>query len=239
MANEPFGNIEITLEVATRSYLGLHKPKPTPTGQTGSDLGTTTARLRLVRAHRTIEISRSSSRVRDNGEPTGSWTKKIIPTTGREYQVQVPEEEVDLLDDTDLEGLKRLYRFLKICEAVEKIANLDLGHLPLRAKSRRVGITENDSESQDDNSTGEKTFRVEHNTSRDTSATWIPDAPSDTACNTSPSAQSHPLSSIRVLPRPPKLRNISASLASNLADIGDSRRNWSVNTSIPVRSGCH
>ena len=76
--------------------------------------------LRLVRSHRTIEISRYSPRGDGNSKATGDWTKQVFPTLGSGFHVKVSNEEYSLLDEKAIEILAMLDRFLKICEAVAK-----------------------------------------------------------------------------------------------------------------------
>lgn len=109
MANEPFGDVEIVSPPPVESHTGGRAPD-------GPQRYRTT-RLRLLRASRAVEVSRYSPR--GDGKTAGEWTKRVFPILGQGFDVKIPSEELDGLDDAVTGALEMLGSFLKLCKLVE------------------------------------------------------------------------------------------------------------------------
>lgn len=231
MVNEPIGDIEIMLPAPTNAEKTPVSAELTLAPGSDSRLDRTTTRVRLLRNHRTIEISRSVSGVQGKGKATGEWTRKVIPTLGHGYQVKIPDEEADLLDDKDTKCLARLYRFLKICEAVEMVGSPGEDLLPTRNFSGQRLCPEQPKFLDTEPMASRPRCTANDTGVRDTAA-CPPTSGFETTSVTTPSDATRPLSSLRVTPRPPKFSLTSITSGSNLADAGDSRRTWFVDESV-------
>ncbi|GJF00693.1 kinase-like protein [Phanerochaete sordida] len=107
MANEPHGDVEIVVP-RPETFEGLKDPQGSPHP---------TAQLRLLRGHRVVEISRFTPAGRKPG--AGEWTKRVVPITGQGFHIKIPDEEAATRDVNAAALIDTLYRFLRICEAAE------------------------------------------------------------------------------------------------------------------------
>lgn len=109
MANEPFGDVEVVSPPPVESHTGGKAPDGLQRHRT--------TRLRLLRASRAVEVSRYSPR--GDSKTAGEWTKRVFPILGQGFDVNIPSEELDVLDDAVAGALEMLGSFLKLCKLVE------------------------------------------------------------------------------------------------------------------------
>lgn len=117
MANEPSGDIELTLPSPGPNASAKHTKK---TQRSDSETTPTVSmRIRLLRQRRTVEIARYAclcGGAKTGG--TGEWVKKILPTLGS--PLRIDEDEWRRLDGCEQTGLSLLWDFVRICEAVDE-----------------------------------------------------------------------------------------------------------------------
>ena len=223
MANEPIGDIEIIFPSPTSAEKVPAATSAQSTQPLALGHNRTTTRIRVLRAHRTIEVARSISRTDGQDKATGEWTKKIVPALGHGYYIKVPEEEFKLLDGKDKEGLDRLYRFLKICEAVEKVDRYERGSPAERTAYQpmdqaKISIKEKLKFQNCEPAAKPDSWKakyVDPSTGAQTMETTFPAASSQSTGS---------LSSLRVVPRPPKFRTAPSPSNSDLTYPSRSRR---------------
>jgi hypothetical protein len=119
LANDPEGDIEI---IYPRPELSTNNPNNSSAtvAQSSHHNRQETTRIRLLRSRHTIEISRHIPKAIGKAKIVGKWTKQVIPVLGHGFQIKVPDEEYVVLDQKAREALGVLYRFLKVCDAVEE-----------------------------------------------------------------------------------------------------------------------
>lgn len=126
MANEPSGDIELTLP--SRGPNAPAKQTKKTQRSDGETTPTVSMRIRLLRQLRIVEIARYAC-LRGGAKTggTGEWVKKILPISGN--PLRVDEDEWQRLDACEQTGLSLLWDFVRICEVVDK-AELSSVHPP-------------------------------------------------------------------------------------------------------------
>lgn len=125
MANEPAGDIELTMPPPQSTAKGLKS-------QNGNNEPTslTRMRVRLDRRHWSVQISRytapSSGNARGSAIVTGAgeWIKKVLPVSGKPPKVD--QDDWRALEQCEQAGLSLLWYFMRVCEAVEEVPEGEL-----------------------------------------------------------------------------------------------------------------
>jgi hypothetical protein len=110
MANTPLSDVELLFPCPNTSAVQLR-------------ISSTKMRIKLSQQRQLVEISRFVSSPVDKMQ--GEWTKKVCPFIS-DGSMWNPEN----LDNTEIDGMKMLVAFLKLCEATEAVDNATLSSVP-------------------------------------------------------------------------------------------------------------
>lgn len=211
MANEPFGDIEITA------------PRPdaaAPTTRTATERAPQTT-LRLVRAHRTLEIVRGEGGAGPG--PTGAWTRVVLPTLGHGWGVRVPREEHAALDAGAREAVGMLSWFLRVCGAVDGVRKAGCGVADVDGAEPYGGAAPTPKARTDRD--GDEGYGGSG--ADDAAEVHSPALTARTHASASSGSTALPLRGLRVGPRPAKFAGTAgSSLGSVAGNAADSRRSW-------------